>query len=193
MLTNPECNEAAGEFVRNKIRAIVHDEKTAELLCPHYTILSKRPPLGHQYYEAFNRENVSLVDVRSDPIEAITPTGLRTSTTEYDFDLIIFAVGFDAITGTLAKINLRNAEDQLLSEQLKKNMATAYVSSISPSRVNDYFPVQQIKTDYLTTGHHSPRLPKSLHDRRPPSSLRQPSRRWRQHRRLDRQSHQPYA
>ena len=92
MLTNPKCNDAAAEFVRDKIRSIVHDEKTAELLCPNYAILSKRPPLGHQYYEAFNRENVSLVDVRSDPIEAITPTGLKTTSTEYDFDLIIFAV-----------------------------------------------------------------------------------------------------
>ena len=92
MLTNQKCNDAAAEFVRNKIRSIVHDEETAELLCPHYSILSKRPPLGHHYYETFNRENVKLVDVRTDPIEDVTPTGLRTKSTEYDFDLIIFAV-----------------------------------------------------------------------------------------------------
>ena len=92
MLTNVECNEAAAEFVRNKIRSIVRDEKTAELLCPFHTILSKRPPLGHFYYEAFNRDSVTLVDIKNDPIQAITPTGLRTGSSEYDFDLIIFAV-----------------------------------------------------------------------------------------------------
>ncbi len=92
MLTNKKCNDAAAEFVRNKIRSVVHDEKTAELLCPQYSILSKRPPLGHQYYETFNRDNVSLVDVRTDRIEAITPTGLKTTSTEYEFDIIIFAV-----------------------------------------------------------------------------------------------------
>lgn len=126
MLTNPECNAAAGEFVRNKIRAIVKDEKTAELLCPYYTILSKRPPLGHFYYETFNRENVKLVDVKNDPIQEITPSGLRTGTAEYEFDLIIFAIGFDAITGTLAQIDLRGSDNQVLSEQLNKKMATAY-------------------------------------------------------------------
>lgn len=92
MLTNTKCNEAAGEYIRNKIRAIVTDEKTAELLCPHYPVLSKRPPLGHHYYETFNRDNVQLVDVRNDPIQEITPTGLKTSSTSYDCDMIIFAV-----------------------------------------------------------------------------------------------------
>ncbi|OAP57831.1 hypothetical protein AYL99_08569 [Fonsecaea erecta] len=126
MLTNPKCNEMAAEFVRNKIRSIVKDKKTAELLCPHYTILSKRPPLGHFYYEAFNRDNVELVDVKDDPIREITPTGLRTGTREFEFDMIIFAVGFDAITGTLAQIDLRGSQHQVLAEQLNKDMATAY-------------------------------------------------------------------
>jgi cation diffusion facilitator CzcD-associated flavoprotein CzcO len=131
MLTNAECNEAAGEFIRNKIRSIVKDEKTAELLCPNYTILSKRPPLGHFYYETFNRENVLLIDIKNDPILEITPTGLRTGTAEYEFDIIIFAVGFDAITGTLAQIDLRGSDNQLLAEQLHKKMATAYGITVS--------------------------------------------------------------
>ncbi|EXJ65789.1 uncharacterized protein A1O5_11030 [Cladophialophora psammophila CBS 110553] len=126
MLTNAKCNDMAAEFVRNKIQSIVKDKKTAELLCPHYTILSKRPPLGHFYYETFNRDNVELVDVKDDPIQAITPNGLHTGTKEYEFDMIIFAVGFDAITGTLAQIDLRGSEHQLLAEQLNKDMATAY-------------------------------------------------------------------
>lgn len=126
MLTNKACNDAAGEFIRNKIRSVVKDSKTAELLCPNYAILSKRPPLGHFYYEAFNRENVHLVDVNDNPIQEITPTGLKTSTTSYDFDIIIFAIGFDAITGTLAKIDLRGSDNQLLTEQLSQKMETAY-------------------------------------------------------------------
>jgi cation diffusion facilitator CzcD-associated flavoprotein CzcO len=126
MLTNKECNDAAGEFIRNKIRSIVKDEKTAELLCPNYALLSKRPPLGHFYYEAFNRENVHLVDVNDNEIQEITPTGLRTAKSSYDFDIIIFAIGFDAITGTLAKIDLRGADNQQLVEQLHNHMATAY-------------------------------------------------------------------
>ena len=92
MLTNQKCNDAAAEFCRDKIRSIVRDEKTAELLCPHYTILSKRPPLGHHYYETFNRENVELVDVRSEAIVDVTEKGLMQGGKEWEFDLIIFAV-----------------------------------------------------------------------------------------------------
>ena len=93
ILTSPGSNEVASEFVRNKIRAIVQDQKTAELLCPKYPIVSKRPPLGHYYYETFNRENVELVDIKGNPIREITPTGLKTDSKEYEFDMIIFAIG----------------------------------------------------------------------------------------------------
>ena len=93
ILLNPKSNEAASEFVRNKIRAIVNDQETAELLCPDYPIVSKRPPCGHHYYEAFNRDNVKLVDIKKDPIREITPTGLKTGSQEYEFDMIVFAIG----------------------------------------------------------------------------------------------------
>ncbi|KAK5193921.1 hypothetical protein LTR99_005849 [Exophiala xenobiotica] len=126
MLTNQKCNDLAAEFVRNKIRSIVEDHDTAELLSPHYPVLSKRPPLGHYYYEAFNRDNVKLVDIKKNPIKDITPTGLRTGTTEYEFDVIIFALGFDAITGTLAQIDLRGSQGQDLGQQLRESLATAY-------------------------------------------------------------------
>ena len=126
MLTNKACNDAAGAFIRNKIRSIVKDPKTAELLSPKYALLSKRPPLGHFYYEAFNRDNVSLVDVNTDPIEEITPTGIRTKTTTHEFDMIIFAIGFDAITGTLSKIDLRNSTNDLLIDKLNAKMETGY-------------------------------------------------------------------
>ncbi|KAK6375691.1 hypothetical protein LTS17_007513 [Exophiala oligosperma] len=127
MLTNQECNDLAGEFVRNKIRSVVRDKDTAELLCPYYPILSKRPPLGHYYYETFNRDNVKLVDVKDDPIAEITPTGIKISSgSRYEFDMIIFAVGFDAVTGTLAQIDLRGSQGQDLGTQLNEQMATAY-------------------------------------------------------------------
>jgi len=126
MLTNKECNDLAAEFIRSKIRSIVKDQETAELLCPYYPVLAKRPPLGHYYYEAFNRDNVKLVDIKNNPIKEITPTGLRTGTTEYEFDMIIYALGFDAITGTLARIDLRGSQGQDLGKQLHERMATAY-------------------------------------------------------------------
>lgn len=132
MLTNQACNDAAGAFVRNKIHSIVKDPRTAELLCPHYTLLSKRPPLGHFYYETFNRENVTLVDVNDNAIEEITPTGLRTAKSTYEFDMVIFAIGFDAIRGTLSKIDLRNAQNELLTEQLEAKMETGYGLSPTP-------------------------------------------------------------
>jgi cyclohexanone monooxygenase len=71
----------------------VKDKEVADLLCPHYPIVSKRPPVGHFYYEAFNRDNVNLVDIKSDPIQEITSAGLRTSGREFEFDMIIFAIG----------------------------------------------------------------------------------------------------
>jgi cation diffusion facilitator CzcD-associated flavoprotein CzcO len=93
VVLSPKSNEAVSEFVRRKIRAIVKDKEVADLLCPHYPIVSKRPPVGHFYYEAFNRDNVNLVDIKSDPIQEITSAGLRTSGREFEFDMIIFAIG----------------------------------------------------------------------------------------------------
>lgn len=141
-LTNPKTNEAASKFVRNKIRAIVEDKKTAELLCPTYPIFSKRPPAGHNYYQTFNRSNVELVDIRNDPIQEITPKGVKLGSKEYEFDMIIFAIGehyimcfelqlinwtgFDAVTGTLSNVGIHGSEEQKLSDVLKDNLATSY-------------------------------------------------------------------
>ncbi|KEF53344.1 uncharacterized protein A1O9_10319 [Exophiala aquamarina CBS 119918] len=126
MLTNVDCNEAASEFLRKKIRALVHDPVTAETLCPYYPLMSKRPPLGHFYYEAFNRPNVELVDIKKDPVEEITPTGLRTLAREFELDIIIFAIGFDAVTGTLDSIDIRGNKGKPLKAHLESNLATAY-------------------------------------------------------------------
>jgi len=107
--TDPEANEIVADFVRDKIHEIVKDSGVAALLSPpkDLPIGSKRLPIDTDYYETYNRDNVTLVDVRRDPIERITPTGLKTGTAEYDFDALIFATGFDAMTGALLAIDIR--------------------------------------------------------------------------------------
>jgi cyclohexanone monooxygenase len=107
LLVNKDSNETASEFVRNKIRSIVRDPKVAELLLPNdHPIGTKRLCLDNGYFGTFNRENVTLVDVRSDPILEITPSGLRTQTREFGLDDIAFATGFDAMTGALLDIDI---------------------------------------------------------------------------------------
>jgi cation diffusion facilitator CzcD-associated flavoprotein CzcO len=107
LMVNEEANEAAAEFLRAYIRSVVNDPATAELLCPKgYPFGAKRPAIEHGYYEAFNRPNVTLVDVRDDPIAAITTRGVRTSTAERDFDMLIFATGFDSATGELMAMDI---------------------------------------------------------------------------------------
>jgi cation diffusion facilitator CzcD-associated flavoprotein CzcO len=86
----------------------VKDPKTAELLADiDHPYAGKRPPIDTDYFETFNRDNVSLIDVRSDPIEAITPTGtVLTTGRAFDLDTLVFATGFDAMTGPLLKLNI---------------------------------------------------------------------------------------
>ncbi|QKS01878.1 NAD(P)/FAD-dependent oxidoreductase [Sphingomonas sp. CL5.1] len=117
MLVDERTNRAAAEFVRRKIRSIVKDPRTAELLCPTYPIALKRPPLGNFYFESFNRDNVSLVDVKSAPIVAATERGLATSEREYELDIIIFAIGFDAVTGPLTHMEVRGRGGELVRDK----------------------------------------------------------------------------
>ena len=101
------ANDTAAEFVRGKIREIVKDPAVAEILSPRtYPIMSKRMCVDTGYYATFNRDNVSLVDVAA-PIEEITPTGVRTTEGEYAVDSIVYAIGFDAMTGALGQIDIR--------------------------------------------------------------------------------------
>ncbi len=113
LLLNEEANETAAEFVRNRIRATVKDQRTAELLCPtDHPIGTKRLILDTHYFETFNRDNVDLVDARSAPIECITPQGIRTTEAEYALDAIVFATGFDAMTGAMKEIDIRTDTGQ---------------------------------------------------------------------------------
>lgn len=115
LLLSPEANETAAEFVRQKIRGIVRDPAVAELLAPRdHPIGSKRLCLDTDYYETYNRDNVTLVDARRAPIEEITANGLRTAAAEYELDAIVFATGFDAMTGALAEIDVRLASGETL-------------------------------------------------------------------------------
>jgi cation diffusion facilitator CzcD-associated flavoprotein CzcO len=115
LMVDEEANEVAAEFLRAHIRSVVNDPATAELLCPKgYPIGAKRPPLEHGYYAAFNRPNVTLIDVSDDPITAITPRGVRTGTAEHDFDMLIFATGFDSATGALMTMDIRGRASRSL-------------------------------------------------------------------------------
>ena len=118
LLTNKAANDTASEFVRNKIRAIVKNQETAELLAPNdHPIGTKRLVLDTNYYETYNRDNVTLVNSRAAPIQEITPTGLRTTDAAYEFDAIVFATGFDAMTGALAEIDVHTTAGANLREK----------------------------------------------------------------------------
>ncbi len=118
LLLNKAANDTASEFVRQKIRGIVRHPEVAELLAPKdHPIGTKRLCLDTHYYETYNRDNVTLVNARSTPIEEITATGLRTSEANYEFDAIVFATGFDAMTGALAEIDVRTQSGAILKEE----------------------------------------------------------------------------
>ena len=110
------ANETAAEFVRSKIRATVRDPKVAALLSPTNTLGCKRICIDIGYWETFNRPNVTLVDVSASPIEALTRTGIRVAGQEHEVDAIVFATGFDAMTGTLLRIDISGADGLLLRD-----------------------------------------------------------------------------
>jgi cyclohexanone monooxygenase len=108
MMRDEAVNEYAADFVRKKIAETVNDAAVARTLMPEgYPIGAKRICVDTDYYESFNRANVTLVQVRDDPIEAVTPHGIRTSRAQYDLDVIVFATGYDAMTGPLLGIDIR--------------------------------------------------------------------------------------
>ncbi|HLU58638.1 MAG TPA: NAD(P)/FAD-dependent oxidoreductase [Pseudonocardia sp.] len=118
LLFDERANETAAEFLRERIRERVRDPKIAEMLSPRdHPFFTKRPPLENGYYETFNRDNVTLVDVRSAPIQEITPNGVRTADAEYEVDVIVYATGFDAMTGTLFKLGIRGRDGVGLKEK----------------------------------------------------------------------------
>ncbi len=117
LLINKAANDTAVVFLRNKIREIVNDPATAEKLADiDHPYAAKRPPIDTDYFETFNRDNVTLVDIKTTPIEEITPQGIRTRDAEYALDIIVFATGFDAMTGALLRMDIRGRDGLTLAE-----------------------------------------------------------------------------
>jgi cation diffusion facilitator CzcD-associated flavoprotein CzcO len=115
-LKDKAANDEAVAFFTEKTRAMIDDPATADLLIPvDHPIGTKRICTDTDYYPTFNRDNVTLVDIRSAPIERITPAGIRTAAAEYQLDDLVFATGFDAMTGALAKIDVRGRGGLALS------------------------------------------------------------------------------
>jgi cyclohexanone monooxygenase len=112
------ANDTAADFVREKIAEVVNDPQTAKLLQPdNHPIGSKRICIDTDYYATFNRPNVTLVDIRSSPIEEVTANAVRTGAKDYEVDALVLATGFDAMTGSVAKIDIRGRDGQTLNQK----------------------------------------------------------------------------
>ncbi len=166
LLLNKQSNEKAADFVRGKIRAIVKDPVKADLLCPKSDLPfgTKRLCVDSDYYETFNRPNVDLVDVKADPIIEVTPTGLRTKSREYQLDTIVFATGFDAMTGALTSIDVRGRDGASLRDKWEHGPRTYLGLAVagfpnmfvlagpgSPSVLSNMVHSIELHVDWLTT------------------------------------------
>jgi cyclohexanone monooxygenase len=120
LFTNAEANETAARFAREKIAARIRDAEVAATVLPRGVIGSKRLCVETNYYETFNRDNVAVVDLRSAPIERFTLQGLRAGGREFTFDAVVFATGFDAMTGSILRIELRGRDGLLLRDKWRE-------------------------------------------------------------------------
>ena len=117
IVLSPQANELACEMFREQVRRVVNDPDTAEGLMPRdYPMGCKRPVLDIGYFETYNRDNVTLVDLRRGGIERITPGGVQTGQGEFDFDILVYATGFDAMTGALQRMDIRGRDGRALAE-----------------------------------------------------------------------------
>ncbi len=117
LAVNPAANETIADFIRDKIRGIVDDPETAEALCPtNHPFGTKRPCLDDDYYATYNLPHVSLVDLLKDPISTITETGIDTAAGSHEFDALVFATGFDAMTGAIVAVDITGRDGASLAE-----------------------------------------------------------------------------
>ncbi|MFG2730305.1 alpha/beta hydrolase fold domain-containing protein [Streptomyces canus] len=118
VLFNKQANDTVADYIRDRIRTRVNDPKVAEALCPgdDHPYATKRAAFETNYYEAFNRDNVTLVDLRATPFETVTPAGLRTTAGDHEFDVLVLATGFDALTGPLLAMNVVGRDGVPLKE-----------------------------------------------------------------------------
>ena len=125
IFTDEAANAEFSAYIADRIRRRVNDPVVAEKLIPRdHGFGIQRVPLETRYLEAYNRDNVHLVDISETPIERITETGLRTAARDYEFDIIVYATGFDAITGSFDQIDIRGVGDEMLSEKWKDGPST---------------------------------------------------------------------
>ena len=125
ILTDRKANATISDFVARKIRQRVKNQAVAEKLIPrNHGFGTRRLPLETFYYEVYNQDNVELVDIKETPIERITAKGIKTSEKEYEFDVIIYATGFDAITGSFDKIDFRGVGSTRLKDKWKRGPET---------------------------------------------------------------------
>jgi len=112
-----EANQSLADFVRKKIGEIVRDPETAQKLMPDHFVITKRPILDDGYFETYNRDNVALVDLREDPIQRFTPTSVVTRSGEHSIDMLVLATGFDAISGSMLRLNPKGRGGMSLTER----------------------------------------------------------------------------
>lgn len=125
MATDPKANAIVSEFFARKIRERVHDQATAEKLIPKcHGFGTRRVPLESGYFEAFNRPNVRLHDLREDPIESITSNGIKTRDREIELDVLIYATGFDAVTGSFSAVDIRGTSGLKLADKWSSGIRT---------------------------------------------------------------------
>ena len=125
ILVDRRANALISDFIARKIRERVRDPAVAEKLIPkHHGFGTRRVPLESGYFEVYNQPNVKLIDITETPIERVTPTGIKTSDAEYEFDLIIYATGFDAITGSFDRIDIRGIEGRRLKDEWRDGPQT---------------------------------------------------------------------
>ncbi len=123
--TDPAANKTISDFVANKIRARVNDPAVAEKLIPtDHGFGTRRVPLETNYYEVYNQDNVRLIDIREAPIERFTPAGLTTGAESFDFDIIIFATGFNAVLGSFERMDIRGEGGVTLTEKWRDGPRT---------------------------------------------------------------------
>jgi len=122
LLADPKANKMAADFVIKKMKEKVEDPAIADLLTPKgYPLFAKRPPLDHGFYEAFNRDNVHLVDIKdNEPISEITEKGIKTTKNDYSFDIIILATGFQAYTGALEAFDITGSSGTTIRDKWEK-------------------------------------------------------------------------
>ena len=117
LITNLEANKTASEFIKRKIKEIVKNKKFAKILSDiDHPYAGKRPPIDSHYFEAYNRDNIDLIDLKTDPIEHIDRNGIKTKNNHFDLDIIVFATGYDAMTGPLLNMNITGKNNLSLKE-----------------------------------------------------------------------------